>query len=102
MISHLAMGYVKLDALSYLVLDEADRMLDMGFYDDIVKIISHMPAKRQNLLFSATMPPGIRKLANNILKDPAEINIAISKPPEKIKQSVFLVYEPQKIPLVKF
>jgi ATP-dependent RNA helicase RhlE len=102
MISHLAMGYVKLDALSYLVLDEADRMLDMGFYDDIVKIISHMPAKRQNLLFSATMPPGIRKLANNILKDPAEINIAISKPPEKIKQGVFLVYEPQKIPLVKF
>lgn len=102
MISHLNMGYVKLDGLRYLILDEADRMLDMGFYEDIIKIISYLPAQRQNLLFSATMPPAMRKLANNILKNPAEINIAISKPPEQITQGAFLVYEPQKIPLVKY
>ncbi len=102
MISHLNMGYVKLDGLRYLILDEADRMLDMGFYEDIIKIISYLPTQRQNLLFSATMPPAMRKLANTILKNPAEINIAISKPPEQIAQGAFLVYEPQKIPLVKY
>lgn len=101
MIAHLNMGYVKLDALRYLVLDEADRMLDMGFYEDIIKIIQHMPKQRQNLLFSATMPPAIRKLANTILHNPTEISIAISKPPEQIKQGAFIVYEPQKAPLIK-
>jgi superfamily II DNA/RNA helicase len=102
MISHLNMGYVKLDALRYLILDEADRMLDMGFSEDIIKILSYMPKQRQNLLFSATMPPGIRKLANTMLHNPAEINIAISKPPEQIVQEAFLVYDAQKIPLVKY
>jgi ATP-dependent RNA helicase RhlE len=102
MIAHLNMGYVKLQGLQYLILDEADRMLDMGFFDDIMKIISFMPAKRQNLLFSATMPTKIRDLARKILHEPAEINIALSKPPAKIVQEAYVVYEAQKIPLVKW
>lgn len=101
MIAHLNMGYVNLKGLQYLVLDEADRMLDMGFQDDINKIIQTLPAKRQNLLFSATMPEKIRQLAKKILHEPVEINIAISKPPEKIVQKAYVVYEPQKLPLIK-
>jgi ATP-dependent RNA helicase RhlE len=102
MITHLRMGYVKLAGLRYLVLDEADRMLDMGFHEDIIQIISYIPEKRQNLLFSATMPPKIRDLARRILHDPLEVNIAISKPPEQIVQEAFVVYETQKVPLVKY
>jgi superfamily II DNA/RNA helicase len=102
LISHLNMGYVKIKHLQYLILDEADRMLEMGFYDDIMKIISFLPAKRQNLLFSATMPPRIRELARKILQNPEEINIAISKPPAKIIQEAFIIFEKQKMALTKY
>jgi len=101
MISHLNMGYVNLKGLRFLILDEADRMLDMGFQDDINRIIRALPEKRQNLLFSATMPEKIRQLARRLLKDPAEINIAISKPPAKIRQKAFVLYEQQKGPVLR-
>lgn len=100
LISHLNMGYVKFNTVQYLVLDEADRMLDMGFYDDLIKIVNHLPEKRNNLLFSATMPPKIRKLANTILSNPKEVNIAISKPAEGVVQAAFMVYDSQKIGLI--
>lgn len=101
LISHLNMGYVKFDDIDYLILDEADRMLDMGFYDDIQKIISFLPKKRQTLMFSATMPYNIKTLASKILNNPQEIIIGLSKPAEGVKQEAFLTYETQKIPLIK-
>jgi ATP-dependent RNA helicase RhlE len=99
MISHLNNTYVDFSGLEYLVLDEADRMLDMGFYDDIMKIIQYLPKQRQNLMFAATMPDEIRKLANRVLRDPVEVNIALSKPVEKVLQVAYAVYETQKLPL---
>ena len=101
MISHLINSKISLNRVEYLVLDEADRMLDMGFYDDIMKISKHLPQKRQTLLFSATMPQKIRTLAKQILNNPAEINIAISKPNEAIRQMAYVCYEPQKIGLIE-
>lgn len=100
MIAHLNNNYVKFDSLKYLILDEADRMLDMGFYEDIMKIIQYLPKQRQNLMFAATMPDEIRKLARKVLHQPVELNIAISKPAEKILQVAYVVYETQKLPLV--
>ncbi len=102
MMAHIKMGYVKLQSLQYLILDEADRMLDMGFYDDIMFIINHLPKQRQNLLFSATMASKIKTLAKGILKNPVELSIAMSKPPEKIVQRAYMVFDEQKIPLIQF
>lgn len=101
LLTHLSLGYVKIDHLQHFILDEADRMLDMGFLEDIMRIASFLPAKRQNLLFSATMPVKIRQLAKKILQDPAEVNIAISKPAAGVLQAAFMVYDNQKLPLLE-
>jgi len=100
LIQHIRMGYVQFDRIEHLVLDEADRMLDMGFYDDIMDIVKLLPTKRQTLMFSATMPSNIRKLSKSILHKPKEVSIAISKPVENVLQAAYEVNDSKKIPLL--
>ncbi|MEI7594215.1 MAG: DEAD/DEAH box helicase [Bacteroidota bacterium] len=100
LISHLNMGYVKFDKIEYLVLDEADKMLDMGFYSDIQKIASFLPKRRQTLMFSATMPPKIRDLAKLLLQNPVEVSIELSKPAEGVLQAAYLTFEDKKDDLI--
>jgi superfamily II DNA/RNA helicase len=97
LISFLNMDIIPVSNLQHLILDEADRMLDMGFVDDIMKIISYLPEKRSTFLFSATMPSRIRDLSHRILKDPFEINIAVSKPAAGILQAAYITYDSQKL-----
>ncbi|MCF6365627.1 MAG: DEAD/DEAH box helicase [Bacteroidales bacterium] len=96
LISHLKLGYVKLDKIKHLILDEADRMLDMGFIDDLKAIISFLKNKHQTLMFSATMPQSIKQLAKRILNNPAEISLEVSKPAEGVDHKVCLCYDEQK------
>lgn len=96
LISHLNGGHIDLSKTTFFVLDEADRMLDMGFFDDIMKIAGYLGPNHQTILFSATMPPEIQKLAKSILHDPVEVKIAISKPAEKIQQTAYLCYDGMK------
>ena len=91
---------IDLSQVDFLILDEADRMLDIGFYDDIMEIISYLPKERQTLMFSATFPTEVERLARQVLRNPAEVKIAVSKPAEGITQSVYILHEEQKLPLL--
>lgn len=101
LLSHLNLGYVDLSRVSYFILDEADRMLDMGFYEDIMQIVKYLPKERQTIMFSATMPAKIQQLAKTILSDPEEIKLAVSKPAEKIIQAAYICYERQKLGIIQ-
>lgn len=101
LMTHIQLGTLDLSRTTHFVLDEADRMLDMGFYDDILKIVAQLPASRQNILFSATMPDKISELARNMMHNPVEIKIAVSQPAEKIQQSVYVCKESDKLSIIK-
>ena len=102
LLAHLDFNYFDTSGIKHLILDEADRMLDMGFYEDIMKITNKLPKMRQNILFSATMPNKIRELSNKILNNPKSISLAISKPADGIKQSAYMTYDNQKIGLISY
>jgi superfamily II DNA/RNA helicase len=101
MLTHMDLNYVDFSHVEYVILDEADKMLDMGFHADILKILKEVPEDRQTLMFSATMPKRIRELAKQIQRDPTEINFNLSKPAEGVDQRVFFTYDEQKIPLLQ-
>ena len=101
LISHLSLGNVDLSKVSFFILDEADRMLDMGFIDDILQIEKALPKDRQTIMFSATMPQKIQELANTILRNPVEVKLAVSKPADGIHQMAYICYETQKLGIIK-
>ena len=101
LLSHLSLGYVDLSRVSFFILDEADRMLDMGFSDDIMQLVKYLPKERQTIMFSATMPTKIQQLAKSILQNPVEVKLAVSKPAEKIIQTAYICYEAQKLNIIK-
>ena len=101
LISHINMGNADFSKVSFFILDEADRMLDMGFSEDIMKIAKELPETCQTIMFSATMPDKIEDLAKTLLKNPVEVKVAVSKPAEKIKQSAYVCYENQKLGIIK-
>jgi len=101
LLSYLKLGLIDISRVQYFILDEADRMLDMGFFDDIMQVVNELPRRRQTMLFSATMPPKIREMAKTIMDQPAEIRLAVSKPNDKILQSAYICYERQKAYIVK-
>ena len=100
LISHLSLGNIDLSRVSFFILDEADRMLDMGFSDDILKIAKYLPKKHQTIMFSATMPEKIRKLAHTLLDNPVEVRLAVSKPVERIHQMAYVCYDRQKVGII--
>ena len=101
LLSHLNLYDIDFSHVKYFILDEADRMLDMGFFDDIMQVVNRLPKDRQNIMFSATMPPKIRQLAKTIMNDPFEVKIAVSRPPESIMQTAYVCYEAQKPAIIK-
>lgn len=101
LLSHMKLDTIDFSHVSFFILDEADRMLDMGFFEDIMSIYKELPKTCQTIMFSATMPPKIRTLAKSILKDPEEVRIAISRPPESIMQTAYICYEPQKLAILQ-